>query len=332
MINAALCGFGALGHVHADSLAGFDDVCVKAVCDINPDTLTRQQVAFNIDAGECKFNIAGSKTYTDFAMMLETEELDVVVLAIPTDIHAKYAMMAMEKGISVFSEKPMSHTVENCQQMIACRNKNGVQLMVGQCLRFWGEYEYLKASIEDNRYGKLRSLHMERMGNSTGLSDWYLDHHRSGGALLDLHVHDVDWVNSVFGVPEQIQAMGRVGATGGIDDLISMWKYGQTTVSLVGSWMYDGPFTMRYRAMFDDATLEYSIATNPTLVEYRIGQEPKKIEVDTNSAYTRELRYFMDCVKNGQPNTVTPAESTCVSIELALKEQQIINAQLGTGA
>ncbi len=329
MIDVAICGFGALGHVHADSLAGFDDVCVKAVCDIDPDKLTMQQVAFNIDAGECKFDISGSTTYTDYATMLTHEKLDAVVLAVPTDLHAPFAIMAMEKGISAFSEKPMSITVENCHHMIAARDKNNVQLVVGQCLRFWGEYEYLKASIDDGRYGKLRSLHMERMGNAHSLSPWFLDHHRSGGALLDLHVHDVDWVNSALGKPQRIDAVGHIGITGGVDDLLSVWEYEDTTVSIVGSWMYHGGFRMQYRANFDDATLEYSIHTNPTLSECRLGAEPKAIEVDTASAYTKEMRYFLDCVSKGQQNDKIKAESTCESIALALEEQRIVISKMG---
>lgn len=332
MINVAICGYGALGHVHADSLAGFDDVCVKAVCDINPEKLAMQQVAFNIDAGECKFDISGSTTYTDYATMLETEALDAVVLAVPTDLHASFSIMAMNKGINVFCEKPMSISVEHCHDMIACRDENKVNLAIGQCLRFWGEYEYLKASIEDHRYGRLRSLHMERLGNAQGLSEWFLDHHRSGGALLDLHVHDVDWVNSVLGKPDRMNAVGHIGITGGVDDLIAIWEYGHTIVSIVGSWMYCGGFKMQYRAIFDEATLEYSIHTNPTLMEYKLGAEPKPIAVDTTSAYTREMRYFLDCVSKGQINEIVTAESTCESIALAHEEQLIIVNEYGRGA
>jgi predicted dehydrogenase len=327
MIRAGLCGYGGLGHLHANGLSRVKDVQLVAVCDKRPEQLKAKVVETNLGAAKPEFDIAAARTYTDFREMLAAEKLDVLVTALPTDLHAPYAILAMEAGCHVFSEKPMALRVEECDRMIAVRNRTRRQLMIGQCLRFFPAYEALRETVQDGRYGKLLSLSMERIGGYPRWSseNWFMDHRRSGGTILDLHLHDVDWVYYALGKPAAIQAAGRVGDTGGVDDVTSVWEYRNgPLVSFRSSWLYAG-FTMSFRALFEKAVLEMGFAPDPGLFvhEHATGKRTK-VELPDVSGYQLELEYFLDCVRGRQTNTKCSAESTRNSIRLVMLEKEAI--------
>ena len=331
MLNVGIVGFGGLGHVHANSMWSMENVTVKAVCDINPEQLTRQEVKFNIEQAPNQFDISTCNTYLDCRDMLEKETLDAVVVALPTHIHAEYCIMAMEHGCHVFSEKPMAMTAEECDQMIATRDKYGVQLMIGQCIRFWPEYEYLYELIKTEPYGKFHSMLMQRLGSYPGVvgSTWFLDHTKSGGAILDFHVHDLDFMQMALGTPDKIYAVGVKGWTGGIDDHTGIFHFANDSiVTIRSSWMQMAGFNMSFIASFENATVIYDPSQQPTLKLTRRGStEAEAIEVGTESAYEKELKYFMECAAGEHENLRCPAESTRNTIFLANEEERMILAQ-----
>lgn len=326
-IKAGICGFGGLGRVHANSLTQMRDVEVVAVCDGDPERLKAKEVKFNVDAGQREFDITPCRTYTDFRVMRRKENLDVLVTALPTDLHAPIATAAMASGWHVFSEKPMALTVKECDRMIAARDRNKRQLMIGQCLRFWPEYEVLRQAVQRRTYGRLISLTMERI---SGYSNWTAGGwmnigKRSGGAVLDLHLHDVDWARYVLGQPRGVYACGYVGKSGAIDDITALWDYDDgMAVALRSSWMYAG-FTMNFRAMFEDAVMEYGFPPDTSLrLNRRDGKDWEKVTVAQKSGYFEELRYFIDCVNGKQSNTVCSAESTRDTVVLVWDEKKSI--------
>jgi len=303
------------------------DVKLVAVCDKRRGQLKAGTVETNLGVSKPEFDISTARPYTDFRKMLAREELDVVVTALPTDLHAPYAILAMEAGCHVFSEKPMALSVEECDRMIAVRDRTRRQLMVGQCLRFFPAYEALHEAVQDGRYGPLLSLSMERIGGYPRWSseNWFMDHRRSGGTILDLHLHDVDWAYYALGTPAAVQAAGRVGKTGGLDDVTAAWEYRRgPLVSFRSSWMYAG-FTMNFRALFENAVLEMGFPPDPGLFvhEHATGKRVK-VELPAASGYQRELEYFLDCVRGTQSNTKCPAESTRNSVRLVMLEKESI--------
>ncbi len=327
-LKVGICGYGGLGRVHVGSMMGMDDVEIVAVCDIDPKRLESKEVKFNIENKGPVFDIRNCRTYLDFRKMLKKEDLDAVVAALPTNIHAKYAIMAMRKGIHVFSEKPMALTAKECDKMIKARDENKVQLQIGQCLRFWPEYEILKKAFDEKTYGALKSLTMTRIGGYSTWADWFNDSKLSGGAILDLHLHDVDWAQHAFGMPKAICAAGTVGKTGAIDDVTALWQYDGFVVSIRGSWMYQ-TFSMSFQAFFENGAMDMGIHPDPALrVKANGDKEFKKIELHVKeNGYFRELRYFFDTVKGGVKNTVCPAESTKKSVELVMMENRSIAKQ-----
>ncbi len=325
-LKVGVCGFGGLGHVHANSLAQMEDVEIAAVCDIHEERLKPAKVEINIATDQAAFDVRNSRTYTNVDQMLKKESLDALFTALPTDLHAPYAIKAMRAGCHVFSEKPMALTARECDKMIATSEKYDRKLMIGQCLRFWPEYDYLLECVKKKTFGPLRSLMMTRIGNYAGWSadDWMNKGARSGGALLDLHLHDVDWAYHALGMPDTLCASGLVGKTGDIDDVSAIWRYGDCMVTIRGSWMYQG-FTMSFQAIFEDAALDYGIHPEPALNIRRPGSaEREKVEVKGGSAYFLEGRHFLDCVKKNKKIDICAPESTRQSVALVELERKAI--------
>ena len=319
-----MVGFGGLAHVHASALAIFEDVQVTCICDIDPKKFEAKNDDINFEMKKEELNLKEINCYEKFEEMLGKEEIDILVSALPTDIHADYAVMALNKGINVFSEKPMAISVEACQKMIDAKNISGKELMIGQCVRFWPEYEFLKSIIENGRYGKLWSVIMQRCG-CYPRNKWFLDGKRSGGALLDLHVHDVDWVNYVFGPnPDFMSAVGSVGLTGRVDDINSIYKYGNTIVTVRGSWMQHVPFHCNWIANFESASMEYRGEWEEIRITDKDSSIKETVKISKPNAYNAEMRYFIDTVKGLHKNEKCTPESTLESIKMALKEEALV--------
>lgn len=324
-LRVAICGYGGLGRVHTGSIVGMDDVEIVAVCDIDPAKLKPVEIKTNLANSGPVFDISQCHGYTQFRTMLRRETLDAVVMALPTDLHAHYAILAMKAGLHVFGEKPMALTPKQCDRMIAARDASKVQLQIGQCLRFWPEYEALRLAIQNQTYGRLESLVMSRISGYCTWSDWFNDGKRSGGAILDLHLHDVDWAQYALGQPKAILAAGTTGRSGAIDDVTALWRYEDSVVTLRGSWKYQA-FAMSFQAYFENGAMEFGMHPDPALrvkVAGRADFEKAALPLQGNG-YVNELRYFFDSIQGKVTNTTCTAESTRRSVELVMLENKSI--------
>ncbi|MCL5104178.1 MAG: Gfo/Idh/MocA family oxidoreductase [Armatimonadetes bacterium] len=326
MLKVGICGFGSLGRAHAANLAQFDNVSLQAICDIE---LSALKAPLDLAGTSKPLDDSCLAHYTDIRDMLARENLDIVVVATPTDLHARHSVMALDAGCHVFCEKPMALSVEDCESMISARDKNNRQLMIGQCIRFWPEYKYLYDCMRDRRFGEFYSLDMERVGGKW--SGWFADPKRSGGALFDLHIHDVDWARMALGKPDDLFAAGRVGGTGGIDNVTAVWQYNNgPVVTIRGSAMNASGFTMSFRAMFEDATVDYRLTDG--IHVRRFGKEAEEvIELTHESAYVGEMRYFIESVAGERTNEACSAESSLDGIVLAMAEKAIISKSTERG-
>ena len=182
MVKTAMIGFGGIAQSHKNAHLQFEAEGrekLVAVCDIDPEQVKRR-IKINLeDAPEVcggHFNV-----YTDYEEMLRSEDVDLVDICVPSFLHAKIATEMLERGYNVLSEKPMALNSADCETMLAAyekAKKNGKYLMIGQCLHFYPEYEYLKACIGDGRFGKVTSAVFQRLSGIPMWSwqNWYWDY------------------------------------------------------------------------------------------------------------------------------------------------------------
>ncbi len=334
MLKVGLIGIGFMGRGHLDIYMQLAEeghpVELVAICDIDEDKFQGKFLPGNIDVGNQKYDFSKYNLYTDIDEMLEKEELDYVDIALPTYLHAEATIKALNKGIHVLCEKPMALNPDECQAMIDAAEANGKKLMIAQCLRFWPEYEYLRKCVDNGEYGKVVSGYFFRGGTTPKWSynNWLLKKDKSGGVLLDQHVHDVDTINWLFGTPRKVSTVARnVFPESGYDAVSTNYIYDNMVINAQDDWTInstDFGFEMTFRVNFEKATLIYE---KGKLTVYPHGEESFTPELEEGSGYYREIRYFIDALLNDTPIETADPYSTMETIRIANAEAESADRQ-----
>lgn len=198
-LNFAIIGCGRISYKHVEALtANRDEALLKAVCDLEYDrALSKKQEYEKHNEG------VEVKLYTDYKVMLEKEDIDVVAIATESGYHKEIAIYCMNKKIHVICEKPMALSIKDADEMIASAASNNVKLCVSHQNRFNKPIHELRKAIEDNRFGKLingtaRILWNRNMGyyeQATWRGTWALD----GGTLMNQCIHNIDLLQWMLG-------------------------------------------------------------------------------------------------------------------------------------
>ena len=258
-VKVCLLGFGGIARSHLKAYqqlkARNAPVELVAICDIDPSQFTKG-VSMNLGSGASEA-LDAYRLYTDGVEMVTKERPDVVDICLPSYLHCEYAVKMMKLGCNVLSEKPMSLSSAQCEEMIAVSRQTGKHLMVGQCLRFDPTYNYLKDRIADGAFGAFRHAHFDRLSPLPlwGFENWFSDSARSGGCILDMHIHDVDMVRYLFGEPKYVSAV-CTGNECEWQTVNSRFEYENGTMVVAdGSWDESATtrFCMGYRVRFEKA-------------------------------------------------------------------------------
>jgi predicted dehydrogenase len=254
-----------------------------------------------------------ARKYTDFDEMLEREEIDVLDITLPTYMHADFAVKALERGIHVVSEKPISLKREDVARVYQTAERCGRFFMVAHVLRFWPEYLYLKDCLDSVRFGKLVSGTMTRIGAIPVRSwdGWMQDPNRSGMVPFDLHIHDLDFLVYTLGKPAVDQIFHAM------DYMHAVYKFGDVRIVCESAWFHAHvQFQATFRMQFEKAVLEFNGGSlkiykdDWTVSDLNMASSIEEgCYVPQSDGYYNELRYFIDCVKEGKkPDVIDPAE------------------------
>jgi len=176
--------------------------------------------------------------------------------------------------------------------------------------------------VAEKRYGAVRAATFRRVASMP--AGWYRDGKISGGAALDLHIHDTDFVQYLFGMPKAVSSRGYAKTSGEIDHIATQFIYDDVPlVTAEGSWcLADGyGFTMQCNVNFENATADFDLAREQPL---RLSENGRTEPIDCGPGfgYAAELRYFVDCVKKGQKPTVVTGDDAVRSIKIVEAEVQ----------
>jgi predicted dehydrogenase len=234
----------------------------------------------------------------------------VVDICLATPLHVEYAIAALKKGKHVLVEKPLARTGKDAQKLANAAAKAKGMSMCAMCMRFWPGWTWLRDAVKDATYGRVYSAQFRRMATMPP-GGFYANGELSGGAILDLHLHDADFVQFVFGAPAAVSSRGYSKTSGAIDHVHTHYLYeGEGAPSLVtaeGTWALAAPyeFRMQYTVNFAEATAVYDLMSPTLLNLYRNGQK-EAVAVDGRMGYEIEIAYFLDCIARGErPSTVT---------------------------
>lgn len=300
MLKVGLIGCGFMGAMHANCYKNIEGVQVVAFADIRK------------EKAEELANSSNATIYSDGKDLINNAKVDIIDICLPTFLHAEYAMLAMEKVGYVFVEKPVALTVEEGKAMIEKSKATGCKVQVGQVIRFWDEYVELKKIYESGVYGKVVNANFRRISPrpTWGWEDWLLNAKLSGGAAQDLHVHDTDFVLSLFGEPEKFMTIKNIiGEQNSYINTIMQYK--DFVVGVEGTWDLPAShsFEASFRVVFEKAVVENSggkfmLYTNDSTNEIKI--EKKELvggveggNISNLGGYYNELLYFCEKAKIG---------------------------------
>jgi predicted dehydrogenase len=326
MIKIGIIGLGFMGRMHASAyrqLAAVLDFKVTAVADEDEEQADKMAEMF------------GAKAYYSPHDMIEHADINTVDICVPTWLHYLFAAQAIEKGFHVFIEKPLCPRSKDAFALARQAKEKQVFAQVGQCLRFWTEYEYLKSLVDDGIYGKMEYLKLRRLSPRPGwgAGNWMMDDWKSGGAALDLQIHDADFALYLFGKPEKIKAFVQHGCCS-YSGIVSELKYKDLTVMTEGSWDYPSsfPFEMSYLASFEKATVLFSsiygLKVCPVEGESFVPALKKACAVQSEAGgnisdlggYYNELYYFIDCINKGLQPVKASLTAGAEAVELVEKQ------------
>ncbi len=322
-LKVGVVGLGFMGKMHFDTYRANPETEVTFIFDLDKKKLEGDwsSIGGNIATGDEAVDLSGI-TLTDNYDELLNGDLDIIDICLPTFSHAEYAIKALDAGKHVFLEKPMSNTVEDAKNIAEAAKKAGKKLQIGQCIRFWPEYEALKKIIDEKIYGEVKSAVFTRLSPcpTWSWSGWLMDPEKSGAAALDLHIHDTDFVNFVFGRPKSVTSRGSSLMTTGFDHIITSYNYGDgRLVSAEGGWMGMPafPFRMEFQVMLEEASIEFN--ANGFKAYTRDG-ETVELDKPDGDGYSREIQYFVDCINNDTEPEIVTAEDAIEAVEICLAE------------
>jgi UDP-N-acetylglucosamine 3-dehydrogenase len=172
-----------MGGVHLNAYANIPEVEVVGVADAS-----RESAAAGAE-------LVGARPYASYGELVAAEDVEVVDICLPTVFHRDLALRAAGEGRHVILEKPIARTIEDAREILDAFSGDGPRLFVGHVVRFFPEYVGIKGKIDAGELGTIGVVRTSRRSPFlTGWNDWYADWRVSGGVLVDLLIHDFDFL------------------------------------------------------------------------------------------------------------------------------------------
>lgn len=333
-VRVGIIGMGFMGRMHLSAYRQLPDAEVVAFADVDRAKREgRSDGAGNLGDTGFQFDVKSFRRVYDCGFQLiEDPEIDLVDICVPTSDHKDLFVAAVKAKKHVLSEKPMAVKPSDVKAMVAAGKKAKGAVMIAQCVRFWPAYVLLKEYVTNKKLGKCKSLILRRQGNKALWSPWYFKADVSGGAIYDLHVHDTDYVNFLFGQPTAVSSVGSLGGTTdkGVDHVVTNYYYPPRkveAVTAIGAWHQHSawPFYMGYTAVFQRGTLDFDIQ-RPQPVMLYTDAAAEEVKVATTDGWLEEIKYLVSCVAKRQKPKLNPIASTEISMRIVEAEVRSVKS------
>jgi predicted dehydrogenase len=336
-VNVAVVGLGFMGVTHLKSWKQIPQAKIAAVCDAVrlPVNGVLAGVSGNVTGSDAIQLGPEVKVYRDFNDVLADPAVDIVDLCVPTPLHPAQSVAALKSGKHVICEKPLARTSAQARAIAEAAGSAKGYFMPAMCMRFWPEWAWLKRTIDSNEYGKVLAARFRRVSEPPGWSrDSYFKGDQSGGALLDLHIHDTDFVQFLFGRPKSVFASGITRFSGAIDHVVTQYQVANGAVVYAeGTWLMSSGhgFNMAYSVVFESATADYDLTRGADALRLFVeGRPPSTVRCDGPDGYIGELRHMCECVLAGTPPSIVTAQDGLSAVEICEAEERSIQTGQAT--
>ncbi len=326
-LKLAMMGFGCMGKTHAKNIKKHPGADLVAVFSL-------------VEKDKAEIEKLGARYYQDWRNMLESEPADAVVVATPTFTHGEVALAAIDRGMHVFLEKPMERSVTKCQAVIRAAKGKGIHLGIGHVLRFDNEYLAIKEQVASGVINA-KMARCTRRGPPPGWASWFFDEEKSGTVILDLSIHDVDFICWLAGkAPARVSAEASTITAGGKNVLgisHTVLDFGPGDGIELGfaeaSWAASStyPFSTSIEVSGKDGLLACSIPGKHPLEMYSAGGR-QIMNAYACDPYYNEMDDFITSIARGKPPKVTGEDGllavrTCLAALESAKRHQTIDIE-----
>lgn len=318
-MKTGIAGCGNIFNLAYKPIVGkVDGLEIVAFCDINGEK-----------AKKASEDLGVGKYYRDAEEMLKAESLELLILCTPTYTHKDLAIMGLEHGVNVITEKPIATNVEEANKMLEASRANKRNLFVALARRFDPRWRKIKEEIDSKKIGEIFFIkRSECAGASFPPGSWYMDPDKGGGVLLDVGIHCADLFNWYFAsTPSLVKAWGvsdnsENGKKGCIVFASVYVEYENKASGIFEvSWMHPkayAPFYSDITIWGTGGKIEYSDKnTNPMLsVSDKVAEFPRYFPMMSSPPVTfqNEIQHFIDCIREGTEPEVT-AEDAISALE-----------------
>lgn len=328
MKRIGIVGAGAIARTHADRWQKMPGIELAGYYDIFPQAAQRAVAQF------------GGQVYPSLAALLD--DVDCVDICTTANAHREPVLAALEAGAPAVVEKPLARHLADCYAIVEAQARTGAPLFVAQVVRFFPQFTAAKAALDSGAIGAPGMIRTVRGGSPPGNSGWgsqtsarsyYNDFARSGGVILDVSIHDIDYVRWCFGEVERVFARGLMYAGKNPTDhaLISLRFENGAIGHVEGSWAYPpGLWRTRLEMAGTEGLLEWD-SLDPQPLEWRIQPDAENAPIngaasplaEQDDPYYAELAHFIDAVENNRPLAITAYDGLmAVKICLAAIESE----------
>ena len=317
MKRVGIIGAGGMGRYHAErwqqlpvEIAGFYDV--------------RRESAENMAQQY------GGRVYESLETLVA--DVDLADVCTITTAHKEGVLAAAAAGTAVICEKPLARTVADCEEMVAACEAAGVPLFVAQVVRFFPQFEKAKEVLDSGQLGKPGVIRTVRAGSmpTWGERSWFYDFEQSGGVIMDVGIHDIDFVRWCFGEVTRVFARGlSFSREHGRDHALTTLRFANGAIGHIeSSWAHPaGQFRTCFEIAGDEGLMEWdSLEDAPfrlavTVENGHVKRSTASPLATEDDPYYAELAHFLDCLENGTPCRVTPHDGLmAVKVSLAAIE------------
>ena len=298
---AGVLGAGRMGKIHIENiLYNIPNLKIKIVADINRDDKLEKWAN----------GIGVPKLTNDESEIINDPEINVVVIASPTDSHTKYIQEAAKAKKDIFCEKPIDTDLMRIKETLNIVKNEGVKLMIGFNRRFDRNFKRVREMVSSGQVGIPQIVKVTARDPAPPSIDYIKT---SGGMLFDMTIHDWDMARFQIGSEiEEVYTKGAVlvdpeiGKAGDIDTVVLILKFKNGAIGMIDN--------SRQAVYGYDQRVEVfgskgcAIADNEPSNTVRL-YTPENIKEDNipyfflqryMDSYAAELRYFIDCLQNNK--------------------------------
>jgi len=325
-MKVGIAGAGFMGEVHAQCYQKMKDVELLAVAEQNSLRLEKFVKSFS-----------PAKTYSNIMDMIKDDEIDVVDICLPTPIHPAVSIAALQRDKNVLLEKPIALNIADARKIQNAAEASKGKFMVAHVLRFWAEYSVIRNLLQNHQLGDIKEIYAARFNELPLWSEgaWIMEEDQSGGLVIDLMIHDIDFILWNLGKAKRVWCNGIRNEKGFAVQVMAVLEFEDGKTAYVeGGYLNPAGsgLTTQMRIYGKEALLEMYSHNNEITLTGANGKIANP-EIPAVDGYFEEIAYFINCIKQDkEPAVVTTRDAVeslqvCLALKQALKSKQWIEIE-----